>query len=119
MSRYIHLNNLENEHLYAMGVNAKGEIVGIINIAVGNYHTVEVYKRNIILFLALTGAKAFADYHNHPNNSVRPSEDDIVSEAQMDNIARLLEINYLGSYILGRDKYIKVGQTGSKLIEEA
>lgn len=118
MSKYIHLGIMDSEHLYIMAINSNYEITGIINVALGNYNNVQVYKRNIILFLALIGAKGFADYHNHPNNSVKVSSDDIVSEAQMDNIAKLLEIEYLGSFILGRTHYIKVSENIRKKIEE-
>ena len=116
MSHYFHLGDLDNEHLYVIGTNSRQEIVGIINIALGSYNDVHVYHRNIILFLALSGAKGFADYHNHPNNIVCASSDDIVSEAHMTNIANLLEIKHIGSYILGKNDYIKVGDTEKQKI---
>lgn len=110
MQNLLKLGKMDSEHLYCLAINSNNEIVGIINIALGNYKSVQVYRRNIILFLALTGAKGFADYHNHPNNVIKASSDDIVSKAQMENIANLLEIEYLGSFILGRDKYLRVGE---------
>ncbi len=118
MANLIHLGIMENEHIYLLGINSKNEIIGIINIALGCQDNVPVYMRNIVLFLVLSGSKAFVDYHNHPNNIIEASSDDLVSEAHMCNIAKILEIEYLGSYILGQHEFIKVGDKKSRLIEE-
>lgn len=119
MSRFLHLGIMANEHSYILGINSNYEIQGIINIGIGNTDEVQNNTRIIILFLSILGSKKFTCYHNHPNDNIMASSDDIANEAQMEFIAKLLNIDFLGSYILGRKQYIKVGDKKAKLIEEA
>lgn len=118
MSECLNLGIMENEHSYVIGINSNNEITGIVSDGLGSRETVTNSTRLIILFLSLTGSKRFSCYHNHPNNNVVASSDDIANEAQMEFIAKLMEIEFLGSYILGRDKYIKVGSLKAHLIRD-
>lgn len=55
------------------------QLIGIMNVSKGDKGSCSAYLNNIMTFIALTGANKCIGFHNHPNNSCRPSDDDITS----------------------------------------
>lgn len=106
------------EHVFLLSTNKEGYVNGIINIADGNNRHAEIYLQDVAFYLNTVHAFGFAMYHNHPNNVIRASSDDLVSATDMEELGKEMNIRFYGSYILGQREFIKVGDKKSRLIEE-
>lgn len=105
----LHIHRFETEHVFCVAINRNNEIIGVLNVAIGSNCQASIYKRTIIIFLVLTGAKSFALYHNHPNDIVKASLEDIQCDTQFCSLAKDLDVEYRGSYIVGLDTCLKIG----------
>lgn len=108
LNDYAGLSRLPIEHVYLASVDKVNKINGVIKIAEGNENHAEMSKRKITSFLLLVGSSHFLMVHNHPNDVMYASNDDIISEMMMNTIAGMIEIKFDGSYIAGKNGYIKV-----------
>lgn len=109
------LDILNNEHVYVVSTNYCGKIIGTLLVSIGDYKECNVYNRSIAIFLLLSGAKKFALIHNHPDNQVYSSADDVASSMVIDNLGKLLGIDFMGSYIVGKDGWCKVFDENEKI----
>ena len=102
------LDALDNEHVYIVSMNYCGEVIGVLLVSIGDYKGCNIYNRSIGIFLLLSGAKKFLMIHNHPDGQIYASTDDIVNAIAIENLGNFLGLNFLGSYIIGRDGWCKV-----------
>ncbi len=110
MKECFSLDMLDNEHIYVVSANYYGVPTGIILVSVGDHKQSMVYTRTIGIFLLLIGAKKFLMLHNHPDNEISSSNNDLISAADVQNLANIIGIDFLGSYVVGRDGWCKVGE---------
>lgn len=111
------LDILNNEHVYIVSTDYRGKIIGVFLVSIGDYKGCNVYNRSIGIFLLLIGTKKFLMVHNHPDNQVYASVDDITNSIELDGLGKLLGLQFVGSYIIGRDGWCKVNN-GNEEIEE-
>ena len=90
------------EHNYIIGFNEMGNVLGIYCMSIGNYNSCNIYNRELAMFLALTGSVYFQMYHNHPNDVLIPSDEDLGVAASLEYIGKILGIEFKGSYIIGK-----------------
>ena len=109
MIEHFHMGEMENEHLFYIVTNRDLEITGAVMSSIGDQESVNIHERTLLIFLVLTGAKGFAVYHNHPSNNMVASQADISSDEFMQTAADMLEVEYYGSFIIGRSLYLRVG----------
>lgn len=108
LNDYAGLSQLPIEHVYLASIDKLNRINGIIKIAEGNENHAEMSKRKITSFLLLLGSSHYLMVHNHPNDAMYASNDDIMSAMMMETIAGMIEITFEGSYIAGKTGYVKV-----------
>lgn len=108
MNKKICLQDFANEHIYIMAMDSRWKILGIYNVSIGSWNYSTLYKSSVLKFLVLTGAKAFSIYHNHPNGLMEASDEDIETAFGMYGIGKMLDIEFSGSYIIGRGEYCKI-----------
>lgn len=106
VTTYYPLNFYESEHAFIIGLDDDYYPLGIMRISIGDLYSAWIYKRTCGIFLLLSGARRFAILHNHPDNVLIPSEDDLNVLKQFQNLADLLELEFEDSYILGKEKWI-------------
>ncbi len=98
----IHLNKLATEHVFMVCFNPAWKM-SIFLISTGTTMHADVSMNKMATYLLLSGAKSFSIYHNHTTQILEPSENDIRLSEAVESIADLLELDFLGSYILTKE----------------
>ena len=114
----LRIGEYESEHQFVIARDYDGYIKGIYLLGVGNTYSVIISRRNMIIFLALIGASDFYILHNHPNDNLEESEDDIVSNAFNMGCGEMIEIPCMGGYVVTRDGWLKIGESQPKFFRE-
>jgi DNA repair protein RadC len=81
-------------------------------IAIGSIDFVLSRKRDILAPALEYSAKAIILLHNHPSGQASPSESDIDFTKELNEAARLVEVNLLDHIIISKDKYYSFRETG-------
>lgn len=104
LKKEFHIDQLNREHVYLVGFN-ENWIVSIFLVSIGTTTTSSIYIKQVATALLLSGANYFCMFHNHPCQIITPSEDDVELAMDLTNLAQLLEIEFLGSYIVTKLGY--------------
>lgn len=112
------LNEMDNERQYAVAMNFGTVPKGICLISMGDYKSTDICMRTIGEFLLLTGAAKFLILHNHPDSTEEPSGADVTVSALFQQIADLLGIEFLGSFIINRYSWYDIKNMESHNLED-
>lgn len=104
-----YMDVLDSENVYLVMFDGRDRPLGVFHVSIGSYNRCDVYNRTIATILLLTGTKQFLVVHNHPEAQLEASDADKANDAGLYGLGRLLQIDFLGSYIINRNGYLKVG----------
>ena len=107
MNECYSLDRLNNEHVYIVSLDYYGRIIGVYLVSIGTYKQCCIDNRSIACFLALSGAKKFIMIHNHPDDKLEVSYDDLNSSNEIEKLALILGVEFDGSYIVGKSGWLK------------
>lgn len=102
----LHMPEFDNEHMYLFANDIYDYSLGIFLLGIGDFKGINVSKRTIAEALLLSGARRFILVHNHPDNALALSGTDIGFAFEVQKIAELLEIEFLGSGVITKDGFI-------------
>lgn len=111
------LRDLEQEHLYAVLVDAKGRVLAADLVAVGGLSGVTAHPREVFRAAVRKNAHAMVLVHNHPSGDPTPSPDDVAVTRRLVEAGRLLGVEVLDHVVIGDNRYASFRQIG--LIEKA
>lgn len=100
------LDCLDNERVFLVSLDMYSRLMGVYLIGLGDYKGSKFYNRHIATVLLLSGARKFFVIHNHPDGALSLSEDDNTMVVVMMTLAKILEIEFMSSYVVTRDGYI-------------
>lgn len=100
------------EYVYLVGLNTKGFILGVFEVAHGNASSCVLNGCGIFQRLLLVGATGFVVVHNHPSGDPTPSEADLSATKQLKKQAELMEITMLDHLIIGNDNFYSILEKG-------
>ncbi len=103
------MRTLNNEKLYVASIIDE-ELVGLYNVSVGNSGETQVYIKEAMTFLLLTGAEKCVFFHNHPNDVLQNSDNDIASSKRIFNALEALGIGYEDDVVIGKSGYYSMDQ---------
>lgn len=83
-------------------------LIGLFPVCMAGFAESRICKRVVVSFLLLSGAFSFAVFHNHPVDSRIPSIGDKQTSRLYGELSRMLEIRYLGSYIITMNGWANV-----------
>lgn len=109
MKDFYNLDVNESENAYLVCLDYDLNIKCTYLISKGNFNSCNIYKRSIAAILLLTGTRNFWFIHNHPTNNITSSGNDIANDLIFKSLSDLLEVNFLGSIIIGKDGWCIVG----------
>lgn len=92
------------ENVYMVTYGYDNSINGIHHISTGHLTRAEIPIRIIITHIVLSNAYGFKIFHNHPFDDVNDSEDDRKCSDLFKDIARHLECDYMGHYIVTKNR---------------
>lgn len=98
----------KKEHFNALLLNAKGEILAVETIAVGDLSSSIVHPREAFLAAVKRSAAAVIFIHNHPSGNPKPSPQDIDVTHRLCETGKILGIHVLDHIIIGDGVYISM-----------
>lgn len=102
----LHMDELAEEHVYMIALNASCRILGMFLISKGTISTSLVSPREVFLRAALIGAVQIILVHNHPSGSPVPSECDMELTKRLKAGGELLNICLADHIIIGQNSYL-------------
>lgn len=100
-----YMNILGEEYVYVLSFNCKMEILGVYELSHGTSMESKIGIRELGIFLLLTGSERFVVAHNHPNGSSEISGADFKITNKMNELSRLIDIEFIQHFVIGSDSY--------------
>jgi DNA repair protein RadC len=104
--------DLEQEALRAILLNARGRVMGIQTIYVGNTDRMSVRPAEVFREAVRRNAVYMVLAHNHPSGDPTPSPEDIEITQAIVAAGQLLGIQVLDHLIIGRGRYASLREHG-------
>ncbi len=99
------MERLTQEHLLAVFLNSKNEVITFSTIFIGSANQSIVHPRDIYKEAIKYSAVKLAMIHNHPSGDPTPSKEDILFTRRMINAGKLLQIPLMEHLIIGQKNY--------------
>lgn len=115
---YIHLSEMNNEHIYIMANNEYNQLMGIYMAGTGDSFTAGCSLKSIALFLMMMNAQKFEVIHNHPLGDLTPSDNDKMLKQNLFQLGTLIDIYLTGCYIISEQGYYNMSNGDSFKWEE-
>jgi DNA repair protein RadC len=95
----------DQESLWVIYVNANNMILGKDMVSLGGIDSAHVDMRILFRRILLNNAVSFFIVHNHPSNSVQPSEADKKLTNAIKEASEMLQLRFLDHIIITEDNY--------------
>lgn len=112
LNTVFHAGRQAEEHVWLLAMNNSCEVLGLFEVCHGSVSEASVHMREIFVRLCLCGATGFILAHNHPGNSLVPSEADIRMTERVKESATLMDIKLFDHIIVCKDKYVSLAEEG-------
>lgn len=112
LNMVFHAGRQAEEHVWLLAMNNSCEVLGVFEVCHGSVSEASVHMREIFVRLCLCGASGFILAHNHPGNSLVPSEADIRMTERVTETATLMDIKLFDHIIVCKDKYVSLAEKG-------
>ncbi|MBO7734029.1 MAG: JAB domain-containing protein [Methanobrevibacter sp.] len=112
MNEIFDAENLPEEYVWCIAVDAKCKINGLFEISHGSINYSSASPKDIIKRVLLCGAVGFIIVHNHPSGSIEPSNDDNQITKNLKMCADMMELNMLDHIIIGENCYYSYQEEG-------
>ncbi len=93
------------EHLVALYLNTKGELIKKEVLFVGSLNSSVIHPREIFKHAVLNSAASIVICHNHPSGDPTPSKNDIEVTKIVHENSLMMDIQLVDHIIIGRDRY--------------
>lgn len=100
----------ESEQFHAMFVNDKKKVIGYIHLHTGTRDYCPIDFRLLFKSVLMSGCTGFFIAHNHTNNKLEPSDEDIEATRRIRKLAREFEIELLDHIIITETTYFSFGE---------
>ena len=102
------IRHFHREACYLSTYDYENCLIGLFPVCVADFTESRISSRVLATFLLLSGAFSFAVFHNHPVDCRTPSIGDKQTSRLYADIAGMLKIRYLGSYIITMNGWASV-----------
>ena len=103
------------EHFVVISLSGSHEVIGIHEITKGLLNRTLIHPREAFVPCLLDHAAACILVHNHPGNSLEPSNDDLEVTLRLRKAGDLLGVPILDHLIISRDGYRSLAESGELL----
>jgi DNA repair protein RadC len=100
------------EHFVAFLVDARHELVGMIEVSRGTIDASLVHPREVFRAAILANAAAILVAHNHPSGDIKSSSDDREVTRKLQSAGELIGIALLDHVIVGSGGYVALRENG-------
>ena len=106
------MRRLNHERLYAVLLNAAGQLLREVLVTEGILNQSLVHPREVYRSAISESAAAVIVVHNHPSGSWRPSRSDLEATAQLEESGAILGIPLLDHIIIAGNGYFSLARAG-------
>lgn|SRR5699024_4399666 len=106
------MRHLNQEHLVAMFLNTKNQIIHRQTIFIGSLNSSIVHPREIFREAVKRSAAAVICAHNHPSGDPTPSKEDIQVTRRLVEAGKIVGIELLDHLIIGSHSYVSLKEKG-------
>lgn len=106
------MRDLEQEHLVAIYLTTKNEIIKELTIFVGSLNQSIAHPREIFKGAVRASAAGIVLAHNHPSNNLDPSQNDLNFTKRIVDAGNLMGIRILDHLIIGHNDYRSLKEEG-------
>jgi len=104
--RYI--SKRKQEHVIALFLNSRFEVIAKKTICIGSLDGVNVLPRDIIIPALEFNASSVVLAHNHPSGDSTPSREDIEITRRINSALELVGLTLLDHIVIGKDEWRRV-----------
>lgn len=97
--------NLEQEHLRAILLDTRNQVLGIADVVRGTLNSAQVRIAELFKQAIRQNAAAIILVHNHPSGDPTPSPDDLALTKAVREAGNLLDIDVLDHLIIGQQRF--------------
>ena len=112
------MDKLITETSYVIAFDHSMAPKGIYKVGQGGLSEAPVPKQPLFTFLLLAGASSFVLVHNHISNMPEASQSDKLVTQQIESLARMFEMDFVGHMIINPTGYIVDGGLMDGLLGE-
>jgi DNA repair protein RadC len=102
----------DREHMIALHLSVKNEIVSYETVAIGTISAAMVHPREVFKAAILANAAAVVLVHNHPSGNPEPSTEDRALTERIKRAGELLGIPVLDHVIVTPDDFVSLAARG-------
>ena len=106
------LRYARKEHFKSLLLTAKGDIISIEPVSVGELSSTVVHPREVFSMAVRKSAAAIVFVHNHPSGDATPSAEDLETTQRLVDCGNLLEIRVLDHIIIGDGYFSSMREMG-------
>lgn len=92
---------LAREHIWIIGVNRRNAVKYIELCTLGTLTESPLHPREVFRLAIIKGVSAIFIVHNHPSDTIDPSEDDLNITRKLVKAGEIIGINILDHVIIG------------------
>lgn len=106
------MSGLTQEHVVALYLNTKNEIIKNETIFVGSLNTSVAHPREIFKGAVRYSAARIILAHNHPSGNTEPSEADFSFTRRVVDAGEMMGIEVIDHFIIGEKDYLSLRENG-------
>ncbi len=106
------MRNLNQEHLVALFLNTKNQVIHRQTIFIGSLNASIVHPREIFREAVKRSAASVVCAHNHPSGNPAPSQEDIHVTRRLVEAGKIMGIEVLDHLVIGNQSYISLKEKG-------
>lgn len=107
-----YLKREDREHFVCICVDANNNVLGVETVSIGTLSASLVHPRECLKAAILLNAAGVLIGHNHPSNSLEPSQEDIQTTRRLVKAGELMGIPVLDHIIVGDGGYTSMREKG-------
>lgn len=111
----LNVDKLLDERAHIIALDNAGKVIGVFRVGQGNSTTSVVDTKGVFVRLLLSRATHFIFTHNHPNDSIRASMNDIELTKNLKKFGDMVNIKLLDHIITGTSEYQSLKSTDPSL----
>lgn len=106
-----HIGTSVQECMIVLPMTGQNEIVGCIQVALGEVGECRVMPLDILRPVIVAGCNKFVIAHNHPSGSCIPSSADLAFTAHIEHVCEMLGVTMLDHIVVSADGFVSVMNT--------
>lgn len=109
---WLKLVRRQREVFAVMALSAKGRLLGYHELFQGTIDHTPMYPREIARYALIKNAACLIVAHNHPSGDPTPSERDVESTRQLQQILQLVGVVLIDHIVVGAKECVSMAQAG-------